>query len=250
MVQSLDRGLRILEILSDNGEMSITELAEILKVDKSTVSRLMETLRYHDFVQVSRSTKKYKLGFRVLNLSNSLEKSLNIRDIARPIIKSVAEELEQSIHLCAFNNTMAYVIDQVERGGPHSISATVGMIEPMHASSVGKCIMAYRREELQLQMMENIEFIKYTNNTIQTPEALLEELKIIKQQGYAVDNEEVSEGVRCVAVPIFNFGNMVRYSIGISGSVTMMTEEKVKKFVERLSRAAKKISRELGHQST
>lgn len=250
MVQSLDRGLRILEILSDNGEMGITELAEILKVDKSTVSRLMETLRYHDFVQVSKTTKKYRLGFRVLNLSKSLENNLNIIDIARPIIKGVAEELEQNIHLCAFNNTMAYVIDQVKRGGCYSMSATVGMIEPMHASSVGKCILAYRREELQMQMLNNMNFEKYTEKTIQTPEVLLEELKLIRQQGFAVDNEEVSEGVRCVAVPIFNFGNVVRYSIGISGSVTLMTESKMKLYIERLSRAAKRISRELGHQST
>ena len=250
MVQSLDRGLRILEILSDNGEMSITELAEVLKVDKSTVSRLMETLRYHDLIQVSKITKKYKLGFRVLNLSKSLEKNLNIIDIARPIIKGVAEELEQNIHLCAFNNTMVYVVDQVERGGSYSMSASVGMIEPMHASSVGKCIMAYRREEVQLQMLENYEYTKYTDHTILNQEDLLRELKKIKEQGYAIDDEEVSEGVRCVAVPIFNFGNAVRYSIGISGSVTMMTEAKVKLYVERLGRAAKKISRELGHQST
>lgn len=247
MVQSLSRGLRILELLSDNNEMSITELAAVLNVDKSTVSRLVETLRYHDFVQIRKSTKKYRLGFRILALSKTLEKNLNIIDIASPIMKRVSDELEQNIHLCAFNNMTAYVIDQVVRDNAYSISATIGMVEPVHASSVGKCILAYRHEGMRANMLKNYDYVKYTENTIDNQDDLLIELAKIKKQGYARDDEEVSTGIRCVAVPIFNFGNVVRYSIGISGTTTLMTEENMQLYIEKLSRAAKKISRELGH---
>lgn len=250
MIQALDRGLRILEILSENDDLSITELAEMLEVNKSTVSRMIETLKEHDMVQMNKTTKKYRLGLRVLYLGKYLEKNLNIIDIARPIIKDVAEEIAQSVHLCAFNNTMAYVIDQVVRGkNNYSMSATVGMIEPMHASSVGKCIMAYRREELLQKMLENYEFLKYTDKTIQDKEEFLKELARIKKQGYAIDNEEVAVGVRCVAVPIFSFGNHVRYSIGVSGPIPLMTESNMRLYIEKLGRAARKISRELGYQS-
>lgn len=246
MVQALSRGLRILEILSENGSMTITELAEILEVDKSTVSRLVETLRYHDMVQLNRITKKYELGLRILNLGTSLENNLNIINIARPVIHSVAEELNQSVHLCAFNNTMAYVIDQVVRSSTYSLSATIGMIEPMHASSVGKCILAYRREEVLDHMLEHYEYIKYTEKTILNKEELLLELEKIRKQGYAVDDEEIAVGVRCVAVPVFSIGKRVRYSIGISGPVGLMTEKNQRLYVERLSNAARKISKEVG----
>lgn len=246
MVQALGRGLQILEILSEYGAMSITALAEILEVDKSTASRLVETLRYHDMVQLDKSTKKYQLGLRILNLGTSLEQSLNIIDIARPIIRSVSEELDQSVHLCALNNTMAYVIDQVVRSSAYSLSATIGMIEPMHASSVGKCIMAYRREEVLAQMLEKYVYTGYTEHTIRNKEDLLQELAKIKEQGYAIDNEEIAVGVRCVAVPIFGIGKQVRHSIGISGTVALMTEEKMALYAGRLGRAARKIGRELG----
>ncbi len=248
MVQSLDRGLRILEILSENGEMSITELTDILKVDKSTVSRLVETLRSHDMVQLNKQTKKYRLGLRILHLGTAMEKNLNIIEIARPIIRSVSEKLEQSVHLCAYNNTMAYVIDQVVYNAMYSLSATIGMIEPMHASSVGKCIIAYRREDIIAQMLENYDYVKYTDQTITDKEGLIAELQKIKEQGYAVDDEEVAVGVRCVAVPIFSSRNQVRYSIGISGPVGLMTGEKMQLYISCLKSAAKKISRELGHQ--
>lgn len=248
MIQALDRGLIILEILSENEDMSISELAKRLEVDKSTVSRMIATLRKHDMVQINKITKKYRLGLRVLHLATALEKRLNIIDIAKPIIRNVSEILGQSVHLCAFNNTTTYVIDQVVRDSAYSLSATIGMIEPMHASSVGKCIMAYRREDVIEKALENYNYEKYTEKTIVNKEDFLEELDRIKKQGYAIDDEEIAEGVRCVAVPIFGIGNQVRYSIGISGTVSFMTEEKIKLYIKHLSRAAKKIGRELGYQ--
>lgn len=245
MVQALSRGLKILEILSENGMMTISEMAEILQVDKSTVSRLVETLRYHDMVQLNKSTKKYQLGLRILNLGTSLESNFSVLHIARPIIRDVAEELNQSVHLAAFNNTMAYVIDQSVRSSSYSLSANIGMIEPMHASSVGKCILAYRREEKIHQMLEHYEYMKYTEKTILDKEALLQELARIRKQGFAVDDEEVVMGVRCVAVPVFDIGKHVGYSLGISGPISLMTEEKQRLYIERLNYAARRISREL-----
>lgn len=248
MVRSLDRGIRILEILSENAEMGITEMAEVLEVDKSTVSRLMETLRGHDMVQLNKRTKKYRLGLRLLNLGTAAERNLNIIEIARPVIRGVSDKLEQSVHLCAYNNMMAYVIDQTVYRAAFSVSATTGMIEPVHASSVGKCILAYRPEDMLEQILEGYAYVKYTDKTILDKEHLLEELRKIKEQGYAIDDEEVSVGVRCVAVPIFSYRNKVRYSIGISGPVGAMTDENVRLYVSQLRNAARKISKELGHQ--
>lgn len=245
MVQALSRGLKILEILSENGMMTVSEMAKVLQVDKSTVSRLVETLRYHDMVQLNKSARKYQLGLRILNLGTSLQSSLNVIDIARPIIHDVSEELNQSVHLAAFNNTMAYVIDQTVRSSAYSLAANIGMIEPMHASSVGKCILAYRREEKLTQMLEQYEFTKYTERTIINKEDLMQELALIRKQGFAVDDEEVADGVRCIAVPIFDIGKHVKYSLGISGSVDLMTAKKQRYYIERLNYAARRISREL-----
>ncbi|MCL2865561.1 MAG: IclR family transcriptional regulator [Lachnospiraceae bacterium] len=248
MIQSLQRGIEALVILSKSGAMGITELAKELDVDKSTASRLLATLRDCDMVQFVPSTRKYRLGFRILHLSEALTRNLDVIDVARPILKELSFALGQSVHLCMYNKKTVYVIDQVKSAQIYEMSAHVGMIEPMHASSVGKCILAYRPSERMDEILEDYDFECYTNNTISTKERLLEELKMIRQRGYAIDNEEIAVGVRCVAAPIFDYRKRVFYSIGISGPVPLMSGEKVELFQKKLNVAATKIGREMGYQ--
>ena len=117
-------------------------------------------------------------------------------DIARPILREVCRELEQSVHLCAYNNSMVYVIDQVVSNQQYTMLAMVGMIEPIHSSSVGKCILSYRREDIRDAILDDYDFKQYTPKTITNKEDLLIELEKIKEQGYAVDDEEMVLGVR------------------------------------------------------
>ena len=147
MIQSLDRAIRILSLIAERNSMGVTELAQKLEVDKSTISRLLETLKYHDLVQIDATTGKYRLGFRILHLGESLKSNLNVIAIARPTIAALSEKLKESVHLCAFNNNCVYVVDQVRSDRVYSLSATIGMIEPFHCSSVGKCILAFKRPE-------------------------------------------------------------------------------------------------------
>lgn len=246
MIRSLDRGLQALDILAKYESLGVTELAQLLEVDKSTASRIIETLKQHDMVQTVRNTRKYKLGFRVLHLGEGLRKSLNVIDIARPILREVSHELGQSVHLCAYNNSTVYVIDQVVSNQQYTMSAMVGMIEPIHSSSVGKCILSYRREDIIHTILEGYEYKIYTPKTITNKEDLLQELKKIKEQGYAVDDEEMALGVRCIAAPVFDYRNSVRYSIGISGPTTVMTPENIAVYKKKLVHAANKIGREMG----
>ncbi len=248
MIQSLDRGLQALDILAKYEALGVTELAQLLEVDKSTASRIVETLKQHDMVQQIRNTRKYKLGFRVLHLGEGLRKSLNVIDIARPILREVCRELEQSVHLCAYNNSMVYVIDQVVSNQQYTMLAMVGMIEPVHSSSVGKCILSYRREDIRDAILDDYDFKQYTPKTITNKEDLLIELEKIKEQGYAVDDEEMVLGVRCIAAPVFDYRNSVRYSIGISGPTTVMTPEKIVFYKKKLISAANKIGREMGYR--
>lgn len=248
MLRSLDRGLKALDIFATHESVTTTELAELLEVDKSTASRIIETLKQHDMVQNVANSKKYRMGFRILHLGEQLRRRLNILDIAHPILHEVSNELQQSVHLCAYNKGMAYIIDQVVSNVPYSMSATVGMIEPMHSASVGKCILAYRGKENIDRLLENYVFTPYTQYTITNREDLLAELEKIRQRGYAVDDQEMFIGVRCIALPIFNYMNSVRYSIGISGPIAVMTEENINYYVKKLGEAGKKINRELGYQ--
>lgn len=246
MIQSLDRGIQILLILAQKSSAGITELAEELGVDKSTASRLVETLRNRDMVRVDPETKKYRLGFRILHLGEALKDNINVIAIARPMLLSLSAQLNESVHFCAYNNSSVYVMDQVRSSKNYALSATVGMIEPLHCSSVGKCILAYRRPETIRALLEDYTFTPYTEHTITNKEALLEHLDQIRANGFALDDEEMAHGVRCIAVPIYDYRNSVRYSIGVSGPKSNLNTATIDAYVRRMAETAKWLSAAIG----
>ena len=245
VLQSLDRGMLALKLLAEKGALSVTELAKERGVDKSTVSRVLETLRKHDMVQLENNSRKYHLGFRLMYLGERMASSIEIIDIARPVLMEVSRYLGQSVHLCAYNKASVYVIDQIVSSLPYTMSARIGMIEPLHSSSVGKCILAYRTEQRREEILEDYEMTPYTERTITDKDALREELERIRQRGYSLDDEEMFLNVRCIAVPIFDYHGSVRYSIGISGPLGIMSGENLELYKKQLVQAAKKIGAKL-----
>ena len=205
----------------------------------------MDTLRAHDMVQLEKGTRRYQLGFRIMYLGERLANSLGIIEIAQPYLMEVSRYLGQSVHLCAYNRGMVYVIDQIVSSLPYTMSARVGMIEPIHSSSVGKCILAYRQPEKVEEILDGYEMVAYTEKTITDKQVLLEELEKIRQQGYAVDDEEMFLNVRCIAVPVFDYHGSVRYAIGISGPIGLMSKENLDLYKKRLESAARKIGAKL-----
>ena len=113
MVQSLARGIEILSIIHERGSATIVEVAAILGVDKSTVSRLMGTLMKYDMVSVDPVSKKYRLGFRLLYLSEGVKKNFNVAIAARPYLYKICDETKESVHLAAMGNRKMYIVDQV-----------------------------------------------------------------------------------------------------------------------------------------
>lgn len=246
MIQSLDRGIQVLLLLAERNSMGVTELAEALGVDKSTASRLVETLRAHDMVRLDPETRKVRLGFRILHLGEALKDNLNVIAIARPMLMELSARINESVHFCAFNNNSVYVMDQVRSSKNYALSATVGMIEPIHCSSVGKCILAFRRPDTIRALLEDYTFIRYTEHTITTREALLENLESIRTLGYAVDDEEMAPGVRCLAVPVYDYRNSVRYSIGVSGPKENINSATMETYIKRMIETTRKLGAAIG----
>jgi DNA-binding IclR family transcriptional regulator len=246
MIQSLDRAIRILTLIAERNSMGVTELAQILQVDKSTASRLLDTLKAHDMVQIDNTTGKYRLGFRILHLGESLKSNLNMISIARPSIMELSKSLGESVHLCAFNNNCVYVVDQVRSNRVYSLSATVGMVEPFHCSSVGKCILAFKRPETVRSLLKHYEFTRYTEHTITDEDELMHHLEQIRSQGYAIDDEEMAIGVRCIAVPVFNYRKSVQFSIGISGPKRDLAPSEMERYIGAMLFSARAISEGIG----
>lgn len=248
MIQSLDRAMLILSILEQKNTASVTEIAEELSVSKSTVSRLMETLKKHDMVQVDLATKKYRLGFRILYLGEGVKRNINIIATARPFLSKLYDELDESVHLCAFNNDAVYVVDQVQSNKIYNLSATVGMTEPLHSSSVGKCILAFRSPIIVARLLKDYPLTAYTPKTITNSNNLMQHLATIRDQGYAIDDEEITLGVRCIAAPVYNYRGDVNYSLGVSGTTNNIKPSTIDRYVSALLSASRQISFALGYK--
>jgi len=248
MIQSLDRGLEILFILAENKSRGVTELAEDLKVNKSTVFRLLETMEKRDLVQQDEVTAKYRLGIGLLHISEGLVKNLDVINISKPTLKQLMDSTKESVHLCTFANDKVYVVDQVKSNYPMKVSAAIGHEEPIHCSSVGKCILAYLSEEKRNKILDEVQFVPYTAKTKTSKEALVEELKQIRKNGYALDDEELSVGVCCIAAPIYNHKGEVKNCIGISGPSARIRMENIDSYINKLKIAASNISHNMGYR--
>lgn len=247
MVQSLARGIEILLIIQEKGSTTAVEIAAELGVDKSTVSRLISTLMSYDMVSVDPISKKYRLGFRLLYLSEGVKRNFNIAMVARPYLYKICSETKESVHLAVMGNRKMYIADQVRSQREYNLSAQIGMIEAWHCSSVGKCVLAYKPQSFIEDLFEDYDFVKYTDNTITNRQDLEEELKKIKEQGYATDDEERTRGVRCMAVPVFNYGGNVSCCIGISAPKEQITDKTMKQYISCMKKYARQISKELGY---
>lgn len=246
MSQSLERGLRALLFLATRKSIGVTELAAELDVNKSTAYRILDTLRKYNMTEQKKVSSKYKLGPAILQLSEQLYKNLNIISIAKPYMLKLVEETGESVHLCILSNDSAVVIEQIMTSSRLSVNAKIGNSEPLHSSSVGKCLLAFSKEDVRKQILNRMVLEKYNERTISDKEGLVVELDKVRKQGFAVDDREMTNEIRCLAVPVFNHKGEAIYSLGLSGPVSRMTKMKMEKMISLLMRAGKIISAQLG----
>ncbi len=237
MSQSLERGILALKFMGTRKSIGVTELAEKLEINKSTAFRILNTLQKQNMVEQDSITAKYRLGAGILQLSEQVNKNYNFIAKLKPLLENISEKVGESVHLCALTNRSAIIVDQVMTSSRLSVNAKIGMIEPLHASSVGKCMLAFGNESL----IELLQLEKYTENTIIDKDNLNKELELIREKGYSLDNSELSLDIKCVAVPIFDINHKVKYSVGVSGPASRMTDKKVKEIAESLVKLSASI---------
>jgi DNA-binding IclR family transcriptional regulator len=221
-IQSLARGLKILDLLGASHDgVSITELAEILGVDKGSASRLVSTLVHYGFAEKDEVTRHFHLGPQVVSLSRSVLTRLPLREAAKPFLRRLMETTGECAHLAIPAQGSALYIDQAESPATLRVNAAVGTMNPLHCTALGKALLAFG----DLDLPDHLE--SFTPRTITDPESLRHHLDEVRRLGYAMDDEEFDPGVRCIAVPVFNFRSKVVGSIGISGPSSRITPERL-----------------------
>lgn len=227
-IQVADRLFLVLETLADAGPLPLTDLSRRLELNKSTVHRLLTSLMYLGYVKQDTETGKYSLSFKILSLSNRLLEKMDILDTVRPILRQISSETGETVHFVQIDGTDAvYICKEESTLNSVRMVSKVGNRIPLYCSGVGKAIMADLPEEKVKQIWNASEIKGYTPHTITDYDTLLDCLKQIRRQGYALDDEENELGVRCIAVSLSDYSGIYRYAMSITAPVTRMSDSRI-----------------------
>ncbi len=246
-VFALRRGLSILDTFSGReGDLGVNEIARLVAMHKSTVSRLCATLENAGYLERDGSTNRFRLGARIYELAGSSSRTTDVRIVARPVLLELVEMSRETATLGVREGGDIVTIDVVDGLNFMRMATRVGMRTQMHASAVAKAILAFMPPAELDELLRDWPLTALTPNTITDPAVLRETLSEVRQRGYALDLEELEVGLRCVAAPIRHPTGHVVAGVSISGPRHRMSDDAMRRFGPLVRAAAEQISARLG----
>lgn len=247
-VNSVDRALVILEYLgTQTKEVGVRELGQAIGLSKSSVHRILQTLRARGFVKWNPDNARYSLGMRAFEVGCGILRSMEAHAVAKPYLEQLVASLGETAFLGVLDDADLVVIDKIDGRRSVRMYADIGSRRPLHSTGIGKALLAHlERAEID-RIIAAKPLTRYTKNTITDPEALRAELEKIRRLGYAEDNEEMEDGLYCIGAPLFNYSGKPVAAISIS--VPKIGQQNVQKdrLIKSVVQAAQEISAKLGY---
>lgn len=248
ILQSVDHALAVLEAFeAATPELGVTALSGRLKLAKSTVYRLLSTLAARGYVYQNPATGKYRLGLKAFEVGSLAVSQLTVREAALPFLERLRDATKETVHLGVREGDAVIYIDKIETPLSIRMYSRIGRRAPLHCTALGKALLAFA-PPADVARLARRGLRRYTANTVTDPEALGKELGRVREQGYALDNEEFEEGLRCVAAPLWDYTGTVVASAGIAGPHIRVTPERLPELIAVVRATAGEISARLGHR--
>jgi IclR family acetate operon transcriptional repressor len=244
-VRSVQRALRALELIAEEGELGVTDLGRGLGVHKATASRLAATLADGGLIERDPVTDRYRLGFGLIRLVGAAMASIDLVRTAHPVLEELADRTRETVNIGVLSGSGVVYVDQVSSA--HLIASTnwVGRRTPLHASSSGKVLLAHMPEaERQRFLGRPLEAV--TPRTVTDPAVLLRQLEEVRTRGYATIRDELEEGLNAVAAPVWQLGGEVAAALSISGPSFRVRSVDLARLGRLAIDAAGAVSRRLG----
>jgi IclR family KDG regulon transcriptional repressor len=232
---------------SEEPSLTLEDLSNKLQVNKTSLLRILRSFEAEGLI--ARSGDVYRLGAKVMDLANLFLATLSVHSMAQPFMKSLATHTRQTISLAVLEEfEIVYIaIEQAQR--EVGIQGEIGGRHPANATALGKVLLAHLPAERLSERLSNAQLKRLTHRTITDSERLKAHLKLVKEQGYADDDEERGIGIRCIAAPIFDYTGSAVAGLSIAGPIFHMTDEDLVDYRQRLLQAAAQLSRELGYSA-
>lgn len=246
---SLRRALGILLQLADDTEdprgASLSDLAGVLDMNKSTLLRLLAPLCETRLIEQDSDTGRYRLGWRTAQLGQTYLERLDLRTAAHDVLHGLMTTTGETIHLVIADLPEVVYVDKADTPQPVRMHARIGSRQPAYCTGVGKAMLAHA-DEATVRSVIDRGLPRRTPNTLTTGPALLADLAVIRDRGYAVDEIENEAEIRCVAAAVFDHTGTAGCALSVSGPATRITTARVPELGRLVGEAAAEISRRLG----
>jgi IclR family transcriptional regulator, KDG regulon repressor len=247
IIQSVSHSLDVLEQFAGEAEeLGVTELSKRLRLHKNNVFRLLATLESRGYIEQNRATENYRLGIRCLQLGQSYVQHMGLLRQARPIMVDLTRQVRETTYLAVLRRTAVVPVEVVEADRAVRTVSQLGEALPLHCTAAGKAHLAFEQEdELRTLVPDGLQ--RFTERTIVDRQALLQQLRTVATNGYAIDVGEHLEEVRAVAAPVRDYARVVVGALAVVGPASRLTPERIEKEVAPLVlKAGRELSSRLG----
>ncbi len=246
-VQSLSRAFALLEAVaeSDTG-FGLSQLANRMGLAPSTVHRLLNAMRQMGYVECDQNTGGWSVGLKAFNVGNAYLRKRDFALQARPFMKKLVAELGETVNMAILDRTNVVFIAQVECAEVMRIAVPIGTRGPLHASAVGKVLLSALPDDEIFEILGDRSLAALTEKTHVTVDGLMRELGEVRKTGYAIDEQEQSLGMRCIAAAIYDEYNEAIAAISISGPTVRLMQKDIARIGQDVRRMADEITRSIG----
>jgi len=247
-LKSMQKLMAVLDCFSRyDRSLSLAEISERCKMPKTTVHRLVTSLREAKLLEQDKGRDRYRMGIRLFELGSIVLANLDLHREARDLVERLGDISGESAHLCVFDGTNMVIIEHREPGGSSVNWTTTLSLSPSYCTGVGKAALAFQ-EPATIEKVIGQGLLPYTPTTITDPDALRADLAETRKRGYSIDEGEHQPTVRCVAAPIRNTSGRVFAAVSVTGPMDRVTRERVPVLAELVIATANQLSRQLGYE--
>lgn len=245
-IQSLDRACYILAHLAEAPGLTLTELAGRLDQSAATVYRVLTTFEAHGMVELDPGPQTWHVGAGAFRIGSAFLRRTNLAERARPFMQRLVEATGETANLGIRQGGRVLFLSQVETH--HSIRAFFppGTLSPLHASGIGKALLSAMEDDAIRRLVRDAGLEGFTRKTLTGTESLLADMAATRARGYALDDEERTTGMRCVAAPVRNAAGEAVAGLSVSGPASRIADETVAAFAGHVLDAARGLSRAIG----
>jgi DNA-binding IclR family transcriptional regulator len=249
-MKSLNRTLDIIELIANHRGIGVREIAQIAGLPPATAHRIVAALVNRGYLNKNDRTHHYTLSAKFLILGEKVQQQIDIVSIARPYLEQLMADSRENANLCVRDGDNVIYVDHV--GSPdHNlrIFTKLGGNAPLYASGVGKVFLSHLSDSGFEDYVKSVSLKPFTPNTITTPAALHKEILSIRDNRYAVDNQEKELGVRCVAAAVLDHNDKIQAAISVSGATQRITMKRLPALARQVVDCARRISAGIGHKN-